>query len=79
MTFNTCIFHNNSNIVASKTAASVPAGLRGGLTDGKSERREEEKKKEQNGEEEVAMMERRVWEGRRVGRQRALRMRGPLE
>lgn len=45
--------------------------------DGKSERREE-KKREQNGEE-VVMMERRVWEGRRVGRQRALRMRGPLE
>lgn len=29
--------------------------------------------------EEVVMMEREVWEGRRVRRQRALRMRGVLE
>lgn len=33
----------------------------------------------QNQEEVVVVMERSVWEGRRVGRQRALRMRGALE
>lgn len=34
---------------------------------------------EKPNQEEVVMIERKVWEGRRVRRQRALRMRGVLE